>query len=122
MILIFSLQPKILVVGEELKEETLQFKFGKRLYKLVGLREKTWYEIKISYPASVRANFNYPTSYCTGQIYFYEICKRAIRYPYILKKVATFPKIPRTPKIWRNLKTYSIVHTFNISTTLPMRR
>jgi hypothetical protein len=53
MILFFSLQPKILIVGEELKEETLQLKFGKRLYKLVGLRQKNWYEVKISYPASV---------------------------------------------------------------------
>ncbi|XP_078181154.1 uncharacterized protein LOC144574922 [Carex rostrata] len=53
-----SQQSKILSVGEELKGETLQLKFGQRLYKLVGLREKTWYEVKISYPASIPATFS----------------------------------------------------------------
>ncbi|GAB4827266.1 hypothetical protein Ancab_034153 [Ancistrocladus abbreviatus] len=30
---------------------------GSRLYKLQGLKPYTWYEVKISYPASILASF-----------------------------------------------------------------
>ncbi|KAJ1701113.1 hypothetical protein LUZ63_000892 [Rhynchospora breviuscula] len=53
-----SLQPKILTVGEELKGETLHLNFGQKFYKLVGLKENFWYEVKISYPASIPASFS----------------------------------------------------------------
>ncbi|KAJ4760558.1 caveolin-1 protein [Rhynchospora pubera] len=53
-----SLQPKNLTVGEELKGETLHLKFGQKFYKLVGLKENFWYEVKISYPASIPASFS----------------------------------------------------------------
>nr|KJB07456.1 hypothetical protein B456_001G024700 [Gossypium raimondii] len=42
----------VLNVGEELKAETLPLKLGSRVYKLQGLKSLTWYEVKISYPAS----------------------------------------------------------------------
>ncbi|KAJ0768781.1 hypothetical protein HanLR1_Chr03g0105611 [Helianthus annuus] len=42
----------ILNVGEELKKETMPLQSGSRIYQLQGLRPKTWYEVKISYPAS----------------------------------------------------------------------
>lgn len=44
---------KILRVGEELWRETLPLKGGSRLYQLQDLKPQTWYEVKISYPASV---------------------------------------------------------------------
>lgn len=44
---------KVLNVGEELWKETLPLKMGSRLYQLQGLKPDTWYEVKISYPASV---------------------------------------------------------------------
>uniref|UniRef100_A0A251SH23 Uncharacterized protein n=1 Tax=Helianthus annuus TaxID=4232 RepID=A0A251SH23_HELAN len=43
----------ILNVGEELKKETMPLQNGSRIYQLQGLRPKTCYEVKISYPASV---------------------------------------------------------------------
>ncbi|KAB2072572.1 hypothetical protein ES319_A07G025600v1 [Gossypium barbadense] len=42
----------VLNVGEELKAETLSLKMGSRVYKLQDLKSLTWYEVKISYPAS----------------------------------------------------------------------
>ncbi|MQM13047.1 hypothetical protein Taro_045967 [Colocasia esculenta] len=44
---------KILDVGKELMGEVIPLKMGQRLYQLRGLRASTWYEVKISYPASV---------------------------------------------------------------------
>lgn len=44
----------LLRVGEEMKREKLSFRDGSsREYEVHGLRERQWYEIKISYPASV---------------------------------------------------------------------
>ncbi|XP_026399930.1 uncharacterized protein LOC113295815 isoform X2 [Papaver somniferum] len=43
---------KVLNVGEELQRETLPLQMGSRLYRLNGLESSTWYEVKISYPAS----------------------------------------------------------------------
>ncbi|XVF35388.1 hypothetical protein REPUB_Repub18cG0141400 [Reevesia pubescens] len=48
----------VLNVGEELKEETLPLQMGSRVYKLQGLKSLTWYEVKISYPASIPASFS----------------------------------------------------------------
>ncbi|MBA0578091.1 hypothetical protein Gohar_014536, partial [Gossypium harknessii] len=48
----------VLNVGEELKAETLPLKLGSRVYKLQGLKSLTWYEVKISYPASIPASFS----------------------------------------------------------------
>ncbi|KAA3457990.1 Caveolin-1 [Gossypium australe] len=48
----------VLNVGEELKAETLPLKMGSRVYKLQGLKSLTWYEVKISYPASIPASFS----------------------------------------------------------------
>ena len=44
---------KVLNVGKELWKETLPLQTGSRLYQLQGLKSYTWYEVKISYPASV---------------------------------------------------------------------
>ncbi|KAG6389418.1 hypothetical protein SASPL_150886 [Salvia splendens] len=44
---------KVLRVGEELFKETLPIRNGARLYHLQGLKPQTWYEVKMSYPASV---------------------------------------------------------------------
>ncbi|XP_062087267.1 uncharacterized protein LOC133794096 [Humulus lupulus] len=49
---------KILKVGEELWRETLSLQSGSRLYQLQGLKSYTWYEVKISYPASIPASFS----------------------------------------------------------------
>ncbi|KAL6996663.1 hypothetical protein U1Q18_006792 [Sarracenia purpurea var. burkii] len=48
-----AIDSKILNVGEELWKETLPLQMGSRLYRLEGLKSHTWYEVKISYPASV---------------------------------------------------------------------
>ncbi|GAB4827292.1 hypothetical protein Ancab_034181 [Ancistrocladus abbreviatus] len=48
---------KVLNVGRELFKETLPLRMGSRLYKLQGLKPYTWYEVKISYPASIPASF-----------------------------------------------------------------
>ncbi|KAH9727580.1 protein FAR1-RELATED SEQUENCE [Citrus sinensis] len=48
---------KVLKVGEELWKETLPLHMGSRLYQLQGLKSFNWYEVKISYPASVPASF-----------------------------------------------------------------
>ncbi|CAA0810543.1 Unknown protein [Striga hermonthica] len=49
---------KVLHVGEELFRETLVLQNGACLYELRGLRPRTWYEVKISYPASIPASFS----------------------------------------------------------------
>ncbi|GFQ01522.1 hypothetical protein PHJA_002296100, partial [Phtheirospermum japonicum] len=49
---------KNLHVGEELLKETLPLQNGDCLYQLRGLRPYTWYEVKISYPASIPAGFS----------------------------------------------------------------
>uniref|UniRef100_A0A7N2N6H7 Uncharacterized protein n=1 Tax=Quercus lobata TaxID=97700 RepID=A0A7N2N6H7_QUELO len=49
---------KVLNVGEELWKETLPLQTGLRLYQLQGLKPYTWYEVKISYPASIPATFS----------------------------------------------------------------
>ncbi|CAK7353104.1 unnamed protein product [Dovyalis caffra] len=48
---------KALIVGEELWKETLPLQMGSRVYELQGLKSHTWYEVKISYPASIPASF-----------------------------------------------------------------
>ncbi|KAH0464528.1 hypothetical protein IEQ34_007314 [Dendrobium chrysotoxum] len=48
---------KVLNVAEELQREALPLKMGQRFYKLLGLKESSWYEVKISYPASIPASF-----------------------------------------------------------------
>lgn len=53
---------KVLRVGEELFEETLPLQNGVRLYHLQGLKPQMWYEVKISYPASVCVSFLYVMS------------------------------------------------------------
>ncbi|XVF89137.1 hypothetical protein PTKIN_Ptkin19aG0106300 [Pterospermum kingtungense] len=52
------LEGSVLNVGEELKAETLPLQMGSRVYKLHGLKSLTWYEVKISYPASMPASFS----------------------------------------------------------------
>ncbi|CAL5429235.1 unnamed protein product [Camellia sinensis] len=49
---------KVLNVGEELWKETLPFQMGSRLYQLEGLKSQMWYEVKISYPASIPTSFS----------------------------------------------------------------
>ncbi|WCJ25808.1 hypothetical protein M5689_007667 [Euphorbia peplus] len=48
----------VIIVGKELWKETLLFQRGSRLYQLQGLKSYTWYEVKISYPASIPASFS----------------------------------------------------------------
>lgn len=49
---------KVLNVGKELKKETLPLQMGHRRYQLHGLKASMWYEVKISYPASVCIMFS----------------------------------------------------------------
>ncbi|KAK7284380.1 hypothetical protein RJT34_19125 [Clitoria ternatea] len=51
-------EDKILKVGEELLRETLPLQGGSRFYQLQGLKHRGWYEVKISYPASIPASFS----------------------------------------------------------------
>uniref|UniRef100_A0A453M556 Uncharacterized protein n=2 Tax=Aegilops tauschii subsp. strangulata TaxID=200361 RepID=A0A453M556_AEGTS len=46
---------RALSVGDELVGETMPLRHGRRVYRLAGLRPPAWYEVKISYPASVRS-------------------------------------------------------------------
>ncbi|KAL8109993.1 uncharacterized protein LOC141670479 [Apium graveolens] len=48
---------RALIVGEELQKETLPLQSGSCLYQMNGLKSETWYEVKISYPASIPASF-----------------------------------------------------------------
>jgi len=52
---------KALYVGKELWRETLPLQSGSRVYKLQGLKSNSWYEVKISYPASV----------CNNSVFFF---------------------------------------------------
>ncbi|KMT12224.1 hypothetical protein BVRB_5g101700 [Beta vulgaris subsp. vulgaris] len=54
----FDVDHKVLVVGKELFRETLPLRMGSRDYLLQGLKPYTWYEVKISYPASIPAMFS----------------------------------------------------------------
>ncbi|CAL1386371.1 unnamed protein product [Linum trigynum] len=47
----------VLIPGNEMWKETLALQGGSRLYELRGLKSNTWYEVKISYPASIPASF-----------------------------------------------------------------
>ncbi|CAM8919694.1 unnamed protein product [Rhodiola kirilowii] len=49
---------RLLKVGEELWKETLPLQMGSALYELHGLEPLKWYEVKISYPASIPASFS----------------------------------------------------------------
>lgn len=53
-----KVEDKILKVGEELWRETMPLQGGSRFYQLQGLKPHTWYEVKISYPASIPASFS----------------------------------------------------------------
>nr|XP_043623061.1 uncharacterized protein LOC122594816 [Erigeron canadensis] len=55
--LIFGTDTNVLNVGKELQKETIPLQNGSRFYKLQGLKPSTWYEVKISYPASIPASF-----------------------------------------------------------------
>ncbi|KAI3526742.1 hypothetical protein L1887_06004 [Cichorium endivia] len=48
----------ILDVGKELQKQTLPLQSGSRVYQLQGLKPSHWYEVKISYPASIPASFS----------------------------------------------------------------
>ncbi|KAK4279911.1 hypothetical protein QN277_011611 [Acacia crassicarpa] len=48
---------KILRAGKELWRESMPLNGGSRLYQLRDLKPQTWYEVKISYPASIPARF-----------------------------------------------------------------
>lgn len=49
---------RVLNVGEELTQEVLPLNMGQRIYELHGLKELRWYEVKISYPATIPASFS----------------------------------------------------------------
>ncbi|XP_061357478.1 uncharacterized protein LOC133301794, partial [Gastrolobium bilobum] len=51
-------EDKFLKVGEELWKETLPLQGGSRFYHLQDLKPHMWYEVKISYPASIPASFS----------------------------------------------------------------
>ncbi|XP_059640433.1 uncharacterized protein LOC132282699 isoform X2 [Cornus florida] len=53
-----TIDSKVLNVGVELWKETLPLQMGSRLYQLEGLKPHTWYEVKISYPASIPSSFS----------------------------------------------------------------
>nr|TKV90729.1 hypothetical protein SEVIR_9G047700v2 [Setaria viridis] len=49
---------RVLSVGEELVGETMPLRNGRRVYRINGLRPSAWYEVKISYPASIPSSFS----------------------------------------------------------------
>ncbi|XP_019417038.1 PREDICTED: uncharacterized protein LOC109328170 [Lupinus angustifolius] len=51
-------EDKILKTGEELWRETMPLQGGSRFYQIQNLKPKMWYEVKISYPASIPASFS----------------------------------------------------------------
>ncbi|XP_047974044.1 uncharacterized protein LOC125216393 [Salvia hispanica] len=53
-----TMNDKVLHVDEEHFKETLPIQNGARLYHLQGLKPLTWYEVKMSYPASMPASFS----------------------------------------------------------------
>ncbi|KAL8522144.1 hypothetical protein ACS0TY_012333 [Phlomoides rotata] len=54
----WKIKEKVLHVGKELLKENLPLQNGACLYHLQGLRPQTWYEVKISYPASIPSSFS----------------------------------------------------------------
>ncbi|XP_051136961.1 uncharacterized protein LOC127255473 [Andrographis paniculata] len=53
-----SINKNILYVGKELFEEKLPLQNGDCVYQLRKLKPHTWYEVKISYPASIPASLS----------------------------------------------------------------
>ncbi|KAL2483977.1 hypothetical protein Fot_45421 [Forsythia ovata] len=53
-----AIDREVLHVGEELQKEALPLQMGSRFYELKGLKPYTWYEVKISYPASIPSSFS----------------------------------------------------------------
>ncbi|CAM0877008.1 unnamed protein product [Alopecurus aequalis] len=51
-------EARALRVGDELVGEAMPLRHGRRLYRLAGLRPPAWYEVKISYPASIPSSFS----------------------------------------------------------------
>ncbi|KAE9609122.1 hypothetical protein Lal_00020311 [Lupinus albus] len=51
-------EDKILKTSEELWRETMPLQGGSRFYQIQDLKPNTWYEVKISYPASIPASFS----------------------------------------------------------------
>ncbi|KAL6894279.1 hypothetical protein ACP4OV_008377 [Aristida adscensionis] len=49
---------RTLSVGRELVGETMPLHHGRRVYRIAGLRPSAWYEVKISYPASIPSSFS----------------------------------------------------------------
>ncbi|XP_020244322.1 uncharacterized protein LOC109822516 isoform X2 [Asparagus officinalis] len=49
---------QVLNVGKELVRQVLPLKMGQGVYNIHGLKETHWYEVKISYPASIPASFS----------------------------------------------------------------
>uniref|UniRef100_A0A1J3IXH5 Caveolin-1 protein n=1 Tax=Noccaea caerulescens TaxID=107243 RepID=A0A1J3IXH5_NOCCA len=49
---------KTLYAGKELWKETMPLQSGSRVYRLDGLKSNSWYEVKISYPASIPTQFS----------------------------------------------------------------
>ncbi|VAI38458.1 unnamed protein product [Triticum turgidum subsp. durum] len=49
---------RALSIGDELVGETMPLRHGRRVYRLAGLRPPAWYEVKISYPASIPSSFS----------------------------------------------------------------
>ncbi|EMS55672.1 hypothetical protein TRIUR3_10103 [Triticum urartu] len=49
---------RALSVGDELVGETMPLRHGRRVYRLAGLLPPAWYEVKISYPASIPSSFS----------------------------------------------------------------
>ncbi|CAN6286479.1 unnamed protein product [Urochloa humidicola] len=49
---------RVLSVGKELVAETMPLRHGRRVYRIDGLRPSAWYEVKISYPASIPSSFS----------------------------------------------------------------
>ncbi|XP_062214284.1 uncharacterized protein LOC133915222 [Phragmites australis] len=49
---------RALSVGVELVGETMPLRHGRRVYRIDGLRPSAWYEVKISYPASIPSSFS----------------------------------------------------------------
>ncbi|PAN44467.1 hypothetical protein PAHAL_9G045200 [Panicum hallii] len=49
---------RVLSVGKELVGETMPLRHGRRVYRIDGLRPSAWYEVKISYPASIPSSFS----------------------------------------------------------------
>ncbi|RLN25284.1 hypothetical protein C2845_PM07G03220 [Panicum miliaceum] len=49
---------RVLSIGKELVGETVPLHHGRLVYRVDGLRPSAWYEVKISYPASIPSSFS----------------------------------------------------------------